>query len=88
MMDDQLQVKKDTLWEIHEQKCRVACLEKKVQDNFDDQKRIAKAWENGRLEIVGEMGVMVTQRDGSVTKRPTTDPGWLDVIHASKPGPS
>ena len=42
--DEQLQAKKDTLWEIHEQKVKIACLEKKVSDHLERWAKIAKAW--------------------------------------------
>ena len=50
--DEQLQAKKDTLWEIHEQKVKIACLEKKVSDHLERWAKIAKAWEDRRLGTV------------------------------------
>lgn len=44
--DEQLQIKKDTLWEIHEQESVIACLEKKVSDQLGAWKDIRFAWES------------------------------------------
>lgn len=79
--DEQLQQKKDTLWEIHEQKCLVASLEKKVKDNLDAQASIARMWESGCLSVVGEQGVMSEKATtGEVSQLPRVDPDWLSTI--------
>ena len=78
--DEQLQQKKDTWWEIHEQKCLVASLEKKVKDNFDAQGSIARMWESGSLTVVGEQGVMCERTNGRVDRLPKLDPDWLSTL--------
>ena len=78
--DERMRQKKDALWEIHEQKCLVASLEKKVNDNFDAQGRILRMWESGSLVVVGGQGVMSEEANGTVTRLPTVDNEWRRTL--------
>ena len=49
--DERRQTEKDTLWEIHEQKQVVACLEKKLSDHFEAAGQIRDAWQEKRLRF-------------------------------------
>ena len=79
--DQRLQVKKDTLWEIHEQKCLVACIEKKIKDNFDAFDKISKAWRADALTIVGEVVMFGREDGGTASKLPQFDRDWNSTIH-------
>ena len=66
--DEQLQVKKDTLWDIHEQESLIACLEKRVQDQFAAMAKIHAAWDRNYLGVSG--GHFVTRRSDPATQLP------------------
>ena len=47
--EEQLQLRKDTLWDIHKQKKLIACLEKKLSDSMESMKEVHEVWKSDNL---------------------------------------
>ena len=77
--DEQLQVQKDTLWEIREQRMVVACLEKQIDDHFERVAHIRKLWEGRKLTALA-VGLMEDAGDGQVKQLPTLRQDWSEKI--------
>lgn len=52
--DEKLQVKKDTLWEIHECEQTIACLESQIDVSIKAMERIANTWKSEELIAISE----------------------------------
>ena len=69
--DEQLQIQKDTLWNIHLQDKLIACLEAKIVTHMDAVSAHRAAWDGGLLGAT----------DGILVRRPpapaTTLPSYL-----------
>ncbi len=49
--DEQLQLQKDTLWEIHETGKLIACLERKLETQMEAIEAVHNAWKEKRLIV-------------------------------------
>ncbi len=49
--DEQLQLRKETLWELHEKKKLIACLERKLSKGMEAMQKVHGAWESGWLKV-------------------------------------
>ena len=64
--DEQLQMKKDTWWEIRLTQQRIACVEKKITDYWEATDKIRKAWEGGNLVVMDGHFCRRQQRDSPI----------------------
>ena len=51
--DEQLQLQKDTWWEIRQENQRIAYLEEKITDYWEATDEIRTAWDAGKLGVIG-----------------------------------
>ena len=77
--EEQLQLKKDTLWDIHMAEKRIACLERKLDMYMEAYKAVYDAWERGCLgEVTGR--VVVHRQDGRPSESLKNPPDRADMI--------
>ena len=62
--DEKLQIKKDTLWDVHEAKREVACLERKVETVIDSMKEVTAAWD-ANLLATASSGTLMRKKTGA-----------------------
>ena len=88
--DEQLQIKKDTLWEIHEKTQEIACLEKMLSNYFDAMLQIRKSWDSKTLGVLedhsqpGKLSLVIRTGEGhppaSLPRLPVPD-DFSQAVH-------
>ena len=58
--EDQLQLKKNTLWEMHETKQKIVCLERKIESSIKAMVAVSEHWSAGNLGSRAGLLVSIT----------------------------
>ncbi|MCY4463615.1 MAG: hypothetical protein OXC26_24960 [Albidovulum sp.] len=79
-IDEQLQVKKDTLLDIHETVKTNACLERQVDASIEAMQSVIAAWDKGGLgSVSGNLVLRKTEQTPNTLKK-YADPATLAAL--------